>query len=434
MGDRFRQEGARRGRCGVATPARRCGAARDEARSPLGTGEARAVASVASVGSQGPRCAAADSRGTLWACARWGAVAAALSPGLARAEGAPPSAAPSLVLVSAALEYSLGPGAAPCPGEARLREEVARRLGYDPFAPGAGGRAMGTMRTVLLARADHGLTATTQYLDAAGTLRWTKAYGVKGASARDCEIVVSGVAIQMATELTVFEEAPKAAPAKVPPPAPPLTPPMTRAPTPAPPPECPHAPEPAASTASAYARRPWLEVGAGVSAVFGMSAVVVTSGTAHVGVRIYPFEDRGPWFSFAAEFRGDGTASMVLACGAVLAAEHAGRLGAGLRPLGSLPGATFTGSLFGCAIGTAGSVSGGFERSRLGLWSCRSISSTWALACARASKRGSQTSAALRLQADAMATIDPVRLALGPIQTGTSRFSLGLGAAGMILF
>ena len=116
---------------------------------------------------------------------------------VARAQGATP--APSLQLVSADLEYTLGPGVESCPGEAMLREEVGRRLGYDPFAEVSGGRAMGRLHTVI-AREDPGLMATTKHVDAAGAPRWTKTYRMNGASARDCEVVVSGVAIQIVAE------------------------------------------------------------------------------------------------------------------------------------------------------------------------------------------------------------------------------------------
>src|SRR5580704_15613275 len=60
--------------------------------------------------------------------------AAALLLGPAPARGEPPPR------VSVRLEYQRGPGGAACPAEETLRDEVARRMGYDPFDPGAAGR------------------------------------------------------------------------------------------------------------------------------------------------------------------------------------------------------------------------------------------------------------------------------------------------------
>ena len=370
------------------------------------------------------------SRGACCAC--WGAFVAALSPVLApapaRADAAPPSAAPSLVLVSASLEYALGPGASQCPGEARLHEEVARRLGYDPFAPDAGGRAMGTMRTVI-ARADQGLTATTEYVDASGALRWTKAYGVKGATARDCEVVVSGVAIQIAAALTVIEEAPKPAAALALPAAPPPS--LSEPVAPA---RSDDRPAPRAAPADhRRSRPPRLEIGAGVAAVIGMAATVVASGTAHLGVQVFPFVDRGPWLSFAAELRGDAPASSNGGSSGGASVRTSMLAGSGLVCVhwDRAPRAVFTGSLFGCIVGTAGKVSGTFAGTDAG-------ASADLLYVAAGVRPGIEARfadiAALRLQAEGLGAIRPARFDGSTAVAETSRLSLGVGVAGVILF
>jgi len=283
------------------------------------------------------------------------------------------------------------------------------------------------MRTVI-ARADQALTATTEYVDASGAVRWTKAYAVKGASARDCEVVVSGVAIQMAAELTVIEEAPKAAPTPAPPAAPPPSPAVAEAPAPAA--DHPRAEDRAPPTVHARSRPPRLEIGAGVSAVLGMAATVVASGTAHVGLEVFPFEGRGPWLSFAAELRGDAPASSgsdgarvrtSMLAGSGLVCVHWDRA----------PMAAFTGSIFGCVVGTAGKVNGTFTGTYLG-------SPADLLYVAAGVRPGIEARfadvAALRLQAEGLGAIRPARFREGEIVAETSRLSLGLGVAGAILF
>src|SRR5579864_8159733 len=78
------------------------------------------------------------------------------------------------------LAYVLGPGAEACPGEEMLRAEVARRVGYDPFASGAAGVPFGRVR-VVVEHAPPGLVATYAYDDPAGVRRWAKTYAVAGA-------------------------------------------------------------------------------------------------------------------------------------------------------------------------------------------------------------------------------------------------------------
>lgn len=93
----------------------------------------------------------------------------------------------------------------------------------------------------------------------------------------------------------------------------------------------------------------------------------------------------------------------------------------------------FTGSLFGCVIGTAGSASGGYSVQELGPGPTLNLPYVGAGVRPGLEARFSNLGA-LRLQADAMGAIIPARFFLGPIERATSRFSLGLGVAGMILF
>src|SRR5262249_3453851 len=96
----------------------------------------------------------------------------AITQGPAQPAPAPPPAhAPQTVAVH--LEFSLGPGAERCPDEGALHEEVARRSGYNPFAPDAKGAPAGTL-TVRIARSPPGLTATYDYVDAAGVKKWRR--------------------------------------------------------------------------------------------------------------------------------------------------------------------------------------------------------------------------------------------------------------------
>jgi hypothetical protein len=265
-------------------------------------------------------------------------LAAALATAVAGAQGVARRRPPALVIVSAHVELTLGPGAEQCPGESMLHDEVARRLGYDPFAPGAKGKPVGQIRT-RIARSAEGLTATTEYVDAAGVLQWTRPYEVKGTSTRDCEVAISGVAVELASELTLFEEEP----------------PAPRPPASALPPVAPEPPPPRRSL------HPRLEIGGGVSAVFGIAPAPALSGAFHVGVDIFPFEGAGPWFSFSGELRGDVPSS-----GAVHATDSLRTsllAGVGLVCIHQDPKvwARVTGSFFVCPVGMAGALNSTVE-------------------------------------------------------------------------
>jgi hypothetical protein len=197
-----------------------------------------------------------------------------------------------VIVFTAEMSTELGPGTERCP-DARpfLARLVAEDLGYDPFAPGAKGTPGGRF-SVKVARTPSGLRATTEHTDAEGKQHWTKTYEDVTTTRGACQSVLRGVALQIDTELTKFEEAaprpaptptaPEAAPApSPPPPAPPLAPPP---PPPMPPPEVakpppPPPPAPRKRNVSTYA---------GIDAVFSpiIAPAVSLGGSPYVGLRL----------------------------------------------------------------------------------------------------------------------------------------------------
>jgi hypothetical protein len=217
-------------------------------------------------------------------------------PAAARAE-APRS---RMVVSTAAVVLRIGDGAQRCPDEAYLRREVAAELGYDPFATGAVGAPAGRF-SVVIARAPGGLTATAEYADVAGTTRWTRTYHDRTTTRAACESVLKGVALQIVTELTRFEDEPPPAPA---PPDVPVAPPLPAA---LPPPPAPGLPPPPSS-------RPLLgrgailrfEVGLAAFGTVGAGPRVTGGGALHAGLVISrPGAERTHWL-LAVEGRADG--------------------------------------------------------------------------------------------------------------------------------
>src|SRR5580704_1937103 len=153
------------------------------------------------------------------------ALACATAPARAQAPGVPPpSPVPRMIVFTAGIELRLGDGTQRCPDEAFLRREVATELGYDPFAPGAEGVPAGRF-SVVVARSPSGLLAMNDFVDATGTKRWTRTYDDRTTTRAACVSVLKGVAFQVITELTRFEDDPPPAPPSPPPtPAPPPTP------------------------------------------------------------------------------------------------------------------------------------------------------------------------------------------------------------------
>jgi hypothetical protein len=131
--------------------------------------------------------------------------------GNASAQPASPLAFPKPVVFAAEIQVELGAGAERCPDPVYLRVYVANDLGYDPFIPGAKGTPAGRF-VVRVARTPRGLRATNEHTDAEGKRRWTKTYEDVTTTRSACESVYRGVALQIETELTRFEEPPPPAP------------------------------------------------------------------------------------------------------------------------------------------------------------------------------------------------------------------------------
>ncbi|WP_437281411.1 hypothetical protein WME90_12870 [Sorangium sp. So ce375] len=169
-----------------------------------------------------------------------------------RAGAAPPRAAVQL-------EYRRAPGAERCPGEALLREEMARQLGYDPVEPEAAAQA----KALVFVGPGREVHATMDIYDAEGSIAWSRhlvAYN------DDCKELVMNMALSLRVALDPSLHV-QPAPAPLPPPVPP----------------------PADAAAAAPARRAWPELRVGVAgtAVFG-TLQEATAGTAlHVALR-YP--------------------------------------------------------------------------------------------------------------------------------------------------
>lgn len=248
------------------------------------------------------------------------------APARAQAEGAGPRT------VRAGLALRFEAGAEQCPGEPYLRAEVARRLGYDPFAADGAGRFVGVAE-VVIARVATGLTATVTFADAAGVPRAHHTVPVRGADRGACEVALAGVAVALRPELRApDEEAPG------PPPAPP-------APVPAPPPLT---PPPLPDL------RPRLEVGAAVFGGVGTAPGPTLGGALHAGLVLFPFGlDRGR-LALALEGRVDAPATSAAGIRTRLVAGSF--VGCGHRDLGA-PAAAPMGAFL-CAVATAGVVRG----------------------------------------------------------------------------
>jgi hypothetical protein len=164
------------------------------------------------------------------------AASAFAAPADAQGAGKAP-APPAMVVFAAELAVELGPGTARCPDAAPyLKHEVATELGYDPFVPGSKGKPAGRF-SVIVAWIPSGLQATSELTDAEGAKVWTRTYKDVTTTRGACESVLKGVALQIVTELTRFEDdEPPPAPPPPPPPAPPPPPPPEPPPEPAKPP------------------------------------------------------------------------------------------------------------------------------------------------------------------------------------------------------
>ncbi len=113
-----------------------------------------------------------------------------------RASAQPALAQPKLIRFAAELQVELGPGTERCPDPLYIRQHVADEMGYDPFAPGAKWRPVGTF-AVKVKRGPGGLEATTTFVDAASVTQWTRTYHDHGTSRAACASVFQGVALQI---------------------------------------------------------------------------------------------------------------------------------------------------------------------------------------------------------------------------------------------
>ena len=345
----------------------------------------------------------------------------ALAPAHALAQAPAPTPALRVIVFSAHLDLHVDEGAKRCPDAAYLRKQIAEELGYDPFALDREGVPAGGF-TIAITRVPKGLHATTDHVDAAGVKQWTKTYDDVTTTRAACESVMKGVALQIETELTRFEDAPAAAPAPAPPPPPPAPPPPAPPPEPAPEPP---PPEPPAS----HPLHPQIEIGGGAYASFGVGPGTAFGGQLHLGVALYPFVAGAPWLSFAVEGRGDGAPAHEVTGGyGVTTSLLGGSLLACLHE-GVLAREGFAGSFFLCPMGTVGSVRSSYEGGAMGLATGRGF---YAGAGARLGFEGRLgPSFALRLHGAGLGTLHGATGTAGAQQlwqTSGGAFEVGLAA------
>jgi hypothetical protein len=278
--------------------------------------------------------------------------------------GVPTFQPPPRTRIRATLSFTLGPGTGSCPGDEYLRQEVMRRIGYDPFDPDTNGVPIGGVTAMIerLPKGQFGLGGTCSYTNAEGVEKWSLKYKQPSTIREACQGVMRGMAVDLAVQFQVTEMdlAKKAA---APPPKPPEPPPPPPPPPPAPepPPPAPMtepAPPPAPTTRSMRARG---ELGVGAAGVSGLAPRAAFSGTVHGGASIFPFGDERTFLSFAVEARGDAPAASSIDTRYTIRASVLA--GSAFACVHEDLGTRFNviGSVFGCALGTFGSISGSIE-------------------------------------------------------------------------
>jgi hypothetical protein len=272
-----------------------------------------------------------------------------LTPAAVRADD-PPAADPSQITLR--LSYILGPGAKNCPPEQALHDEVARRMGYDPFTPDAAARVVATLN-----RSGRLFSGTLDLFESNGKRKWRKSYAFLGDKDEDCAALDMAMAIDIRVEFIHFsiprvaaapgpppslESPPTPSPAEapVPPPEPPVQapPPPSRPPAQASPPALPQ------HTRSPPSARPRFEIGVGPLIALGIAPVINVGGVLHAGVR-------GTWWSLALEGRSDVSAA------GDLSKTRPGIFTTALRG-GSFVPCFHSGPFMGCGVVTAGWVQG----------------------------------------------------------------------------
>jgi hypothetical protein len=250
-------------------------------------------------------------------CALLGLALAALlasisSPAPAQADEAP-------VPVALELRYSRPPGNL-CPDESALHQEVARRMGYDPFTHGAADLLVATT-----ARNGAGLTSTVALFDAKGARRWTKEFAIRDDR---CAALITAmgnhIAYVFAASIRPVQASP---PAQPPPPLPPSPPPLLLPPQP-----------------SSLPPSPRFEIGISPLLALGTAPAPAFGLRLQAGARWRPF-------SIAAELRWDAPVSAAAESPPGARIETT-LLGGSLLPCGHI--SYFTG----CAVVTAGQMSG----------------------------------------------------------------------------
>lgn len=103
----------------------------------------------------------------------------ALAPAAASADDPPETAVRLSYIV-------VGPGTRSCPPEQALHDEVARRMGFDPFKPDAPDRIVATLKP-----SARGLTATVERFDSKDVPQWQP----KTNETRDCAALVTAMGI-----------------------------------------------------------------------------------------------------------------------------------------------------------------------------------------------------------------------------------------------
>jgi hypothetical protein len=207
----------------------------------------------------------------------------ALAPGAAHAEDPPPQ-------VALRLTYVLGPGAKNCPPEQALHDEVARRMGYDPFTAEALEHVVATLN-----REGHLFSGTLELFDSSGKSKWRNSYAFRSNKDEDCATLDVAMAIDLSLDFIHFSlpspaeapsppplpEAPRPAEAPVAPPEPPAparsAPPIEQA-SRSKPPVSPSATRPPPSDGMR------IEVGGGSFVALGIAPGVALGGALQVGL------------------------------------------------------------------------------------------------------------------------------------------------------
>lgn len=267
--------------------------------------------------------------------ARVSVVLACASPAVALAQPAPAPRATSRLI------YERGDGADGCPTETELREAIAARLGYDPFADAAS-----TTTRVTMLREGSKLSARIARTDASGAPLGGR---MLESDAKGCSELSSATtfAVAVALDPSSFARAPGEAPSapSAPPPPTPLPPAAPPAPPPAPPAS---PPAPPALQAPAEPPTPLsFFFGAGGHVAFLAAPAVAPGFSAHAGLRYGAFSLAGGG-RFDLPVRGDATppatgeVESALALGQLAPCGHVGPVAfCGVVAMGALRGAGY---------------------------------------------------------------------------------------------